>query len=256
VSRAARLISFSGHTWAVKSSVESNKVWTAGPGDNYFSANTDNVWVDKEGRLHLKITKADGRWQCAEIRNLNKTGYGSYSFSLAPGFEQLDPNVVLGMFTYDDDMPPETESEIFKYTREIDIEYSRWGDLNSDNGQFVIQPYTEPGNRYRFNMLCNGQESTHRFQWYSEKIAFNVAYNDGTDVASWTYTGQNLPNLGLETCRINLWLTDPNGPTNQKGAEVVIQQVKLPNPPKLGGVLYLLLSDGLSSARTKTRIFR
>lgn len=54
-------IGFAGYTWAVKSSA--GKV---GPGPNYFSSSTSNVWVDGAG-LHLKITKAKARWYSAEV---------------------------------------------------------------------------------------------------------------------------------------------------------------------------------------------
>ena len=56
-----RIISFSGYEWLVKTSANS-KSGTAGPGNNYFSNSKDNVWVDKKGWLHLKITikKANG----------------------------------------------------------------------------------------------------------------------------------------------------------------------------------------------------
>src|SRR5262245_21295616 len=70
-----RTISFSGKTWLVKSST--GKV---GPGPNYFSDSTDNVWVDAGGRLHLKITKAKGKWSSAEIVSADSFGYGTYRF--------------------------------------------------------------------------------------------------------------------------------------------------------------------------------
>src|SRR5436305_806293 len=64
-----RTISFSGYTWAVKASTG-----RVGPGPNYFSDSTNNVWVDTQGRLHLKITKVGGRWNCAEVINQQSLG--------------------------------------------------------------------------------------------------------------------------------------------------------------------------------------
>ncbi|OAD23457.1 conserved hypothetical protein, secreted, partial [Candidatus Thiomargarita nelsonii] len=46
---ADRQIVFSDITWQVKSSVS-----PVGPGPNYFSE--DNVWLDENDWLHLKIT--------------------------------------------------------------------------------------------------------------------------------------------------------------------------------------------------------
>ncbi|HVM50372.1 MAG TPA: hypothetical protein VMU04_20255, partial [Candidatus Acidoferrum sp.] len=48
---AVRWVSFSGYDWWVKSSTG-----TVGPGPNYFSDSTNNLWVDTVGQLHLRIT--------------------------------------------------------------------------------------------------------------------------------------------------------------------------------------------------------
>ncbi|MDQ4089270.1 MAG: hypothetical protein M3163_03045 [Actinomycetota bacterium] len=47
---------------------------------------------------------------------------------------RLDPNVVLGLFSWSDD-------PAYNY-REIDIEVARWGDVAGDtNAQYVVQPW-------------------------------------------------------------------------------------------------------------------
>jgi len=64
--RAQRTISFSGHEWWVKASVG-----PVGPGPNYFSNSTENVLVDEQEQLHLRITQSrvDSQivWNCAEV---------------------------------------------------------------------------------------------------------------------------------------------------------------------------------------------
>lgn len=57
-------------------------------------------------------------------------GYGVYAFTVQKGYENIDPNAVIALFTYLDD------------THEIDIEISKWGNRNSDNTQYVVQPGT------------------------------------------------------------------------------------------------------------------
>jgi len=52
-----RQIEFSGYTWNVKACET-----RAGPGPNYFSDDPADVWVDDQGRLHLRIVQRDGRW--------------------------------------------------------------------------------------------------------------------------------------------------------------------------------------------------
>ena len=137
-SRPIRMISFSGYTWEVKTSKS-----PVGPGPNYFSDSSKDVWVDEQGQLHLKVTKRNGRWYCSEVISEKTFAYGKYIFYLASRIGQLNENVVLGLFTWDN--AP-------KYHHgEIDIEFSRWGQATNDNAQFVVQPWDRPGNMHRFN---------------------------------------------------------------------------------------------------------
>ena len=114
-----RWISFSGYDWWVKSSPG-----LVGPGPNYFSDRADDVWVDAQGRLHLKIVYRNGRWYSTEVFGADPLGYGTYTFTLASRVDQLDKNIVLGLFTWDDTDPA-------YYHREIDIEFSRWGEVRA-----------------------------------------------------------------------------------------------------------------------------
>src|SRR5438067_10871709 len=91
---ATRTISFSGYSWAVKSS--HGKV---GPGPNSFSSSSQNVWVDGQGRVHLAITRSRNRWYCAEVLATRSFGYGTYTFTLDSPVDALHPNVTLGPVT-------------------------------------------------------------------------------------------------------------------------------------------------------------
>ncbi len=143
VSSNSNTLSFSGYTWRIKSSET-----PVGPGPNYFSNSPENVWVDEMGQLHLKITRKNGQWFCAEVISEKTFGYGTYRFYLASRIDLLNENVVLGLFTWDDDS--------IYYNREIDIEFSRWGDPTNDNAQFVVQPYFHTDNIHRFTIQLNG----------------------------------------------------------------------------------------------------
>jgi hypothetical protein len=70
---ASKSVRFSGYDWRVKSG-------SAEPGPNTFSDGEENVRVDSDGRLHLRITYRDGRWYCAEVVNQRSLGYGTYQF--------------------------------------------------------------------------------------------------------------------------------------------------------------------------------
>ncbi len=106
-------LTFSGYTWTIKKS----GAHRVGPGPNYFSKK--NAWVDSSGRLHLAITKVGRHWAVGEVVNTRSLGYGTYTWVLASRVDNLDPNMVLGLFTYD--------SNPAYNNREIDIEASRSG---------------------------------------------------------------------------------------------------------------------------------
>jgi hypothetical protein len=213
----ARFLSFSGYDWSVKTS--SGPV---GPGPNFFSDSTNNVSVDGQGQLHLRITHRFNQWQCAEIVSARTFGYGSYRFELASSANDLDRNVVLGLFTWSDD-PAFAD-------REIDVECSRWGnaaDLN--NAQYVVQPYYLAGHLTRYAVPAGQTNSTHLFTWESNRVsfqsqrgAFSVNPSPANVITNWTYT-LAVPQTGDENVRLNLWLYNTNGPASGNEVEIVIK---------------------------------
>jgi hypothetical protein len=212
-----RTIKFSGLTWNVKSSEGE-----VGPGPNLFSANEDKVWVDAGGNLHLTISydSTTGKWYCTEVFTQKPLGYGTYTFTTASPIDKLDKNAVLGLFTWDDNAPQ------YNY-REIDIEFSKWGDDANDNSQYVVQPWDQAGNMYRFNTILEGLYSTHSFKWESNQVFFSSYQghipDPGSEIASWLYTGPDVPPSGKAHARINLWLFNGAPPSNGQAIEVVLE---------------------------------
>jgi hypothetical protein len=203
-----RTLQFSGYTWQVKAS--SGPV---GPGPNYFSDSDENVWVDSLGRLHLKLTYANGRWYAAEVINTQSLGLGRYTFDLDSPVDMLDPNVVLGLFTWSDD--PAFNN------RELDIEFSRWGDAaDLSNGRYVVQPYDRSGNIQRI-VQRPAPSSVQSFDWQ----ASNVTFASSTAApSSWTYTGPDVPQPASAHVRLNLWLDHGAPPLNGNTVEVVVRR--------------------------------
>ena len=209
-SRRARVrtVQFSGYTWQVKSSSG-----LVGPGPNAFSDSTSNVWVDGRGRLHLKLTYSKGRWRCAEVINTQSLGRGRYTFELDSPVHALDPNVVLGLFTWSD--------EPAYANRELDIEFSRWGNAaDPTNGQFVVQPYAGAGHLRRIIQPA-AASSTHSIDWQAGSVAF--ASSSATP-SSWSYAGRDVPPPGSEHARMNLWLYRGAPPTDGRAVEVVVKR--------------------------------
>lgn len=209
-------LSFSGYTWNIKTSAS-----LVGPGPNYFS---DNVWVDANGRLHLNIHHQNNNWHSTEIVHTAPfpLGYGRYSFALATPVHQLDPNVVLGLFTWDSSAPEHAY-------REIDIEVARWGNpTDPTNAQYVIQPYTTSGNLHRFT-IGSSATSLHRFTWCPDKTLFDsyssLSPTPNNLIAAWQNSGDDVPPADPDrevSPRLNLWLTNGNPPTNGQPVEIII----------------------------------
>lgn len=236
-----------GYDWDVKTSGG----FGFGPGPNFFSDSPQNVWVDSNGKLHLRVTYQNGRWNCAEIFLRRGLGYGTYRFFVDSIVDALDPNVVLGAFTYDDD-PTSTSGH-----REIDVEISRWANsADITNAQFVIQPYTVPGNLTRWTIPAGGAPTTHSFTWTKGRVDF-VAHN-GTyapppasvpQMAAWSSTSASVPEPGNERVHINLWLFNGAAPKNGQEVEVAISRfVFIPERITAPTVRSVLL-DGANSFR-------
>ncbi|MBN2157225.1 MAG: glycoside hydrolase family 16 protein [Candidatus Lokiarchaeota archaeon] len=200
-------ISFSGYQWNIKTS--SNTL--VGPGPNYFNDSIHHVWVDTYGFLHLRITHNiyEDIWYCAEIFSVESFGYGTYQFTLAPGFDLLDKNVVLGLFTYLDDF------------NEIDIEFAKWGNDENENGQYVLQPSWKMNHKKRFNFISNTEDSIHGFKWCKNSIRFWSLISENE--VRWIYFGPGIPEPSTEHVNINLWLMQGLAPSNFLEAEVIIK---------------------------------
>ena len=214
----SRHIDFSGYVWAVKDHGKTK----VGPGPNLFSDGTDSVWVDSDGRLHMRIRKKRGRWYAAEVINTCSLGYGTYRFYLNNEVHDLDPNIVLGLFTWSDDAA-------FAH-RELDIEVARWGNPANDNAQFVVQPYDFQGHIFRFTWPPGAPQSTHSFVWGNGSASFSsqVGHFDPGGpppvvTASYDFFDA-IPEPGDENPRINLWLMQENIPTDGQQAEVIIDR--------------------------------
>lgn len=213
---------FSGLDWTVKAS--RTKVY---PGPNFFADDPSNVWVDGLGRLHLRVARCGSEWCSAEIISRANLGYGLYRFILDTSVHDLDPNIVLGLFTW---------SENAEYNnREIDIEFSRWGNPASTfNAQYVVQPYTGRDNMKRF-ALAPSTSSIHSFQWERAAVSFHSSPG-ALGVPSpmqWSYTSlPGIPPVGDVQLHLNLYAANGRAPLNGVGNEIIISRFEyVPSGP-------------------------
>ena len=196
-------------TWDIKTSRTA-----VGPGPNIFAKS--NVSVDTSGALHLRIAKdTSGAWTCAEIIGPASYGYGTYTFTLGSAVDGLDPNVVLGLFTWSDKAP---------YAhRELDIEMARWGNpADTTNAQYVVQTYDVVTHLRRFTMP-SASSSIHRFSWHPGLVTWDSYDASGGLIASYEYKGPDVPRAGDERVHLNLWLFNGAAPLNGSPVDVVVR---------------------------------
>jgi hypothetical protein len=245
VNPSLRWIQFSGYDWWVKASPG-----LVGPGPNYFSDSTNNVWLDNQARLHVRITNRSNQWQCAEVVTGRTFGYGSYRFELESAVNDLNPSVVLGLFTWSDD-PAYTH-------REIDVECGRWanpGDAN--NAQFVLQPWDWPNHLVRYPVPAALTNSTHCFDWETNRISYRAlrgSYSPdppATNVIStWVFANAvDVPQTGDENVRINLWLFNGDPPTSGQDVEFIVKSFQFVplGAPRAAELLQPRFSNGFFS---------
>lgn len=200
-------IDFSGLKWDVSSGY-------SGPGPNNWFNGINSVWVDDSGSLHLAIRKIGDKWYTAGITSQNILDYGEYSFSVSSDVELYDPNTIIGLFVYEND------------SKEIDIEFSRWGDVNGNPVNYAVQPASPGITSISFSLGINGEPSLHKFIWTAQNIKFQSYKATGELIKEWVYIGSKNPIPNQMKAHINFWLMSGLAPINQSNAEFVISNFK------------------------------
>ena len=187
-----------------------------------------NVTIDGDGYLHLKITNSGGTWTSAELFTTDKLGFGTYQWQVQAPIDRFDKNVVLGLFPYGPAANIGSDG-----TNEIDIEYSRWGQANGDNGDWTDYPATGKtvGELSYDFTLSGGVLSTSRFIWTSTSIedflmtGLQPLGSTAGLLKSWTYAPSNptsnVPQQALPL-GMNLWCFDAT-PSDGNDVDVVIR---------------------------------
>lgn len=236
---------FSGYGWDKKASG-----FPVGPGPNVFSASEQNIWLDANGFLHLKIDKENNVWKSAEVISTMNMSYGTYIFTVESDLTKINEKMVLGLFTWDD-------STFFTHgNSEVDIEFSRWNNpADSLILTYSVQPvifdnpvmYQERTYHPLMNVSKLKTTTTHAFTWNSTEIKWESYAGDnypGTQLlASWKFDLNNQPRTKIEggktsdpiiipgpgkttNARINLWLLGGQAPSDGKPFEVIIKRFK------------------------------
>jgi len=220
---AQRTVEFAGTTWAVRSGF-------GNPGPSNWSDSSSSVWTDEQGRLHLKLHRIDGVWHAAEVWTYGFAYYGPHRFYVVkenPTLDQIDPNVVLGLFLFKQNCGPRCEAE-------LDVEFSRWGDpASAHNAQYVAAPGTEPGNKYTFSLSLTNPLTTHIIDWQKNRVIFasflgEDLQNPANLLQYWTYNGPYIPREHDNMVVVlDLWMEMGMPPADGQEVEVIIADAGL-----------------------------
>lgn len=241
--RVGDVVYFSGYTWDVKFND-----YQVGPGPNYFSRFYEDVFIDENGYLHMRIAEHDGKWYSSEIVGRDTLGYGTYTWVMQADLENIPENVTVGLFTWN------TESFYTDANSEVDIEFSKWGDSNLETTlHYSVQPVafgpTYPERTH--NAITQPGDligvTTHTFTWTDTLITWASYMGDGVDpsklTASWSFDLDNparvknengnssepivIPGPAAATnARINFWLLPwiSTTPTDGLEQEIVVRR--------------------------------
>jgi len=218
-------VSWKGFQWNIRDQGSQ----LSGPGPNLW--NGGNTFIDQsDDSLHLLISQVNGSWTCAELSTVDYLPFGTYQWQIDSRTDQYDPSVVLGLFSYEGN--PDG-------TKEIDIEFSRWGNPTYDPGSFTTYPsvsgYSPDGSTFNFNL--SGTYTTARYHWMSSGISYSYMggfQNISSNVNmifnySFMPTDTNrVPQLPMQL-HMNLWLFQGSAPTNNLGVEVIIRNFQIVN---------------------------
>ena len=210
-------LTFSANTWIVRQTQEPE-----GPMDNYFGGRDLSVLLNPDGSLTLRLAREEGVWRSGEVTMQKRTGYGTYLFKVRTSPSTLDPNVVLGLFTY-------SSASAYSH-REIDIEFSAWGVRDSPVlGQYVVQPYEIPGQVKTFPISGIDGPATYSFVWSEGKLDFASWPGYGSRpepgspqlIAAWTFIDPKAVPKPSAQVHMNLYLAHGAVPPSGRGSTAV-----------------------------------
>jgi hypothetical protein len=206
-----KTLHFSGYDWDAR--------YLASPrGGRTNEYDPDNVWTDQRGFMHLRITRRNDDWICSEVQLKTSLGQGLYRFTVRD-VSHIDPAAVMTLFTWDAEATDQ-------HHRELDIEVSRWGDPKAKNAQYLIQPYYEPANVFRFEAPAG--RLTYSFRWQPGEVSFRTVRGAGPGessrlVSEQTFTS-GVPSPGGESVYMNLYVFGKTRTPARTGSEVVIEK--------------------------------
>ena len=169
IAASAQTLNWSGRTWKI----------TDGHMAGVVPARPQNLSVDGDGALHMRLSHAAEGFSGSEIFTADALGFGTYQWQIeGNNIYEMDPTVVLGLFSYGPEQHIGVSAE-----NEIDIEFSAWNHTTPKpvNADFTVYPPTgrrRPDGRSawedNFAIAQRPSITTARFVWTPKKIDFYI----------------------------------------------------------------------------------
>ncbi len=140
-----------------------------------------------------------------------------YQFWVEGRVDQLDKNVVFGLFNYSG----------VDYYDEMDIEFSRWGNASNQNLHYNVYPAENTtaaiwGTSTEF--LLNEPYSIHRITRASSSVKFESYYDfQGRKINTQLYAASTISKKDMPIY-INLWAFKNLPPSDLKEVELIVQK--------------------------------
>lgn len=167
---AARNLEFSGIVWTARHTY-------GPPGNQCFDDSEESVWVDADGKLHLKLRKTPQGWCQAEVVSEQTVGFGTYRFKIRTPDGGIPESVVVGLFLYGNNK------------REIDVELTYAFDPGWKLLRHTVQPISgqpcQVGGSWCKHWMDTkfDSASTHEIHWMPHKVDFSSWFGHYCDTS-------------------------------------------------------------------------
>lgn len=212
-------INFAGLTWDVSEY-------------GNFTADPGSVYVDIEGKLHVKVRQVNGSWKDCEVVGQKYIGYGTYKFVIDSDMTNLDPNLVLGLFSFFNN--PATNQE-------VDIEFAHFFNNPLSNVGFTVQPGPATEVNQKSWTIAEKGKTCHVFNWGPFGIDFASYAGEDTNGQQLQYFHTDLKRDPTNVrAIINFWQFAGKAPAQE--TEVIISDFQyIP----LGGISDRIKDDSM-----------
>ena len=187
------------------------------------SSNTENVWIDDDGFMHMVFKKVSGVWTGTNMEDGTSRLYGRIKLVAHSESLNLERNTTWGICTY--------HAPVSGNAAEIDIEMNQWPGYDQhvwfSNHPAGIDSY--PENLY-YGVLSSdpyidATDVTYIIEWTPSYIYYAVIAYDGHIILDWTTTGTataDIPNIASYVCMCLLPLGGIYYPTVGTYFEIVL----------------------------------